>query len=183
MAFKKTELEGPMWTAKSTGDLTAAQHRTLDIVLRMCCQLYNAILEAWKYQWKWYRRDHSCDDTTQSDIYDPGRIVGDLGTLYAQLQEFRNNEQEPAEGMLLWRDIAIQIGRGCHRPLRRRPAIILRPMQSPQQRREYQEDRIPAIQDTPDVIGQWRYPLHSRRPCCRPMMTASTGGCGSKDSG
>lgn len=100
-----------MWTAAATADLSAGQHRQLDVILGMCCEFYNALLEAWKYQWEWHQRHHAFDGVKVADVYDPGRIVGDRGTLYGQFAEFRRNG-DGEDGGLLWRDVASQIGRG-----------------------------------------------------------------------
>ena len=80
----------------------------------MCCDMYNALLESWRNQWRWFQRDHAHDGTHITDMYDPGRIVGDRGTLYGQFAELRNTETDNAasNGEVLWGDLAVQVGRG-----------------------------------------------------------------------
>ncbi len=79
----------------------------------MCCELYNALLESWQYQWKWHQRTHQYDGVKVSDVYDSGLIAGDRGTLYGQFSEYRRIEQQGAGGGdLLWSDLALQVGRG-----------------------------------------------------------------------
>ena len=46
---RKSKLAGPVWTVAGKADLSSAQHVLLDRVLGMCCELYNAVLEAWRY--------------------------------------------------------------------------------------------------------------------------------------
>ena len=83
MAFKKSGLKGPVWTAEGRAKLSPRQHNRIGTVLSMSCELYNTILESWQYQWKWHQRTHQYDDVAQSDVYDPAMICGDRGTLYA----------------------------------------------------------------------------------------------------
>ena len=57
---------------------------------------YNALLEAWRNQWRWHQRGHAYDDVKLSDMYDDGRIAGSRFTLYKQFTEHRQNEQAGA---------------------------------------------------------------------------------------
>ena len=49
---RKSKLAGPVWTVAGKADLSSAQHVLLDRVLGMCCELHNAVLEAWRYQYQ-----------------------------------------------------------------------------------------------------------------------------------
>ena len=81
-------------------------------MLSMCCDLYNALLESWRGQWRWHQSRHGHDDVTVADIYDTGRVCGDRGTLYAQFGELRRSEQPTDSDVLLWSDVSVNIGRG-----------------------------------------------------------------------
>ena len=106
-------MRGPVWTCAGTADLSAAQHVRLDRVLGMCCELYNALLESWQYQYGWHRSRHAYDGVKLSDVYDAGRVCGDRGVLYAQFGELRRAERrDSSSGGLLWSDLAVQVGRG-----------------------------------------------------------------------
>ena len=113
MPFRRSSLCGPVWTSEGRAKLSPRQHERVDVVLRMSCKLYNAILESWRGQWKWYQRDHQYDGVELSDVYGPGLIAGDRGALYTQFSEYRQIEQlDPKGDGLLWSDLAVQIGRG-----------------------------------------------------------------------
>ena len=114
MAFKKSGLKGPVWTAEGRAKLSPQQHGRISTVLSMRCELYNTILESWQYQWKWHQRTHQYDDVAQSDVYDPAMICGDRGTLYAQFAEYRRIEHHnyASRDTVLWSDLAYEIGRG-----------------------------------------------------------------------
>ena len=114
MPFKKSSLEGPVWTSEGRARLSSFQHRGIETVLRMSCELYNAILESWQNQWQWHQRTHRYDDVKPADVYDLGRIAGDRGTLYGQFSEYRRTEQHntASQGTVMWSDLASQIGRG-----------------------------------------------------------------------
>ena len=114
VAFKKSGLKGPVWTAEGRAKLSPQQHGRIGTVLSMSCELYNTILESWQYQWKWHQRTHQHDDVAQSDVYDPAMICGDRGTLYAQFSEYRRIEEHnyASRDSVLWSDLAYEIGRG-----------------------------------------------------------------------
>ena len=101
-------------TSVGRAKLSPQQHRRVAVVQRMSCDMYNALLEAWRNQWLWHQRHHAHDGTKLDDAYDAGRIVGDRGTLYGQFAELRNTETGNAasNGDVLWADLALQIGRG-----------------------------------------------------------------------
>ena len=101
-------------TAAGRAKLSPQQHRRVATVQRMSCDMYNALLEAWRNQWLWYQRHHAHDGTKLDNVYDPARIVGDRGTLYGQFAELRQTETGNAESNdeVLWADLAVQIGRG-----------------------------------------------------------------------
>ena len=109
---QKSRLHGPVWTVAGTADLSAAQHARLDQVLGMCCDLYNALLEAWRGQYRWHQTRHRYDDVQLGDVYDSGRVCGDRGVLHAQLSEMRNTETPTCDGGSLWSDLSFLIGRG-----------------------------------------------------------------------
>ena len=79
-----------MKTFAGKADLSSAQHVLLDRVLGMCCELYNAVLEAWRYQYQWHQSRHKHDEVKLGDVYDDGRIAGGRGVLYAQFSELRD---------------------------------------------------------------------------------------------
>ncbi len=95
-----------------TADLTASQHRLVDTVLAMCCELYNALLESWRGQWRWHKSRHAFDGLRVGDVYDDGRACGGRGTLYGQFSEMRRGEQRFEADDLLWSDLSVKIGRG-----------------------------------------------------------------------
>ena len=106
-------------TSAGRAKLSPQQHRRVTDVQRMSCDMYNALLEAWRNQWLWHQKHHAHDSTHITDMYDPGRIVGSRGELYRQFAEFRNTETRNAAagGAVLdadvqWADLAVQIGRG-----------------------------------------------------------------------
>ena len=109
---QKPKLHGPVKTVAGTADLTAAQHVHLDQVLGMCCDMYNALLEAWRGQYRWHQTRHRYDGVALGDVYGSGRIAGDRGVLYAQLSEMRNTETVATGGGLLWSELSSRIGRG-----------------------------------------------------------------------
>ena len=112
---RKPKLRGPLWTVNGTADLTTAQHRIVDSVLGMCCELYNALLESWRGQYAWHQSRHAYDGMRLADVYDRGRICGDRGTLYGQFGEMRRSEQHPPDDDTdapLWSDLSVNIGRG-----------------------------------------------------------------------
>ena len=110
---QKSKLRGPVKAVAGTADLTAAQHVHLGLVLGMCCDMYNALLEAWQGQYRWHQTRHAYDDAALGDVYDQGRVCGDRGVLYAQLSEMRNTETPNTDGdRPLWSDLSIEIGRG-----------------------------------------------------------------------
>ena len=86
----------------------------LDGVLGLCCELYNALLESWQYQYRWHRSRHAYDGVKLGDVYDADRVCGDRGVLYAQFSELRRAESRDSDGGggLLWSDLAVQVGRG-----------------------------------------------------------------------
>ena len=110
---RKPKLQGPLWTVVGTADLTAVQHRIVDTVLGMCCELYNALLESWRGQYRWHQSRHGFDGVKVADVYNKGRVCGDRGTLYSQFSEMRHSEQ-PLDGEdgLLWSDLSANVGRG-----------------------------------------------------------------------
>ena len=106
-------------TAAGRAKLSPQQHRRVATVQRMSCDMYNSLLESWRGQWRWHQRNHAHDSTRITDMYDPGRIAGDRGTLYRQFAELRNTETRSAASSsdalradVLWGDLAVQIGRG-----------------------------------------------------------------------
>ena len=111
---RKPKLSGPLWTVSGTADLTSAQHRIVDIVLGMCCEFYNALLESWRGQYRWHRARHEFDGVKVGHVYDEGLICGDRGALYAQFGEMRRGEKRPIGGGddLLWSDLSVNVGRG-----------------------------------------------------------------------
>ena len=110
---RKSKLAGPVSTVAGKADLSSAQHVLLDQVLGMCCESHNAVLEAWRYQYRWHQSRHKHDDVKLGDVYDDGRIAGGRGVLHAQFSEFRDTETPTLCGEgLLWSDLAHQIGRG-----------------------------------------------------------------------
>ena len=114
MPFKKSGLQGPVWTAEGRAKLSPRQHERVGTVLSMSCELYNTMLESWRYQWKWHQRTHEYDDVKPADMYDPAMICGDRGTLYSQFAEYRRIEEHnyASRDTVLWDDLAYQIGRG-----------------------------------------------------------------------
>ena len=114
MPFKKSSLKGPVWTSEGRAKLSSFQHRRIETVLLMSCELYNAVLESWQDQWQWHQRTHQYDDVNPADVYDDSRIAGDRGTLYGQFSEYRRTEQRHTapQGTVMWSDLASQIGRG-----------------------------------------------------------------------
>ena len=110
---RKSKLAGPVWTVAGKADLSSAQHVLLDRVLGMCCELYNAVLEAWRYQYQWHQSRHKYDDVKLGDVYDDGRVAGGRGVLYAQFSELRSDGTPTLGGEgLLWSDLSVLIGRG-----------------------------------------------------------------------
>ena len=110
---REPALRGPLWTVCGTADLTAAQHRLIDVVLGMCCEMYNALLESWRGQWRWHKSRHEFDGAKVGDFYDEDHICGDRGTLYGQFTEMRSGDQRPDGGVgLSWSDLSVNIGRG-----------------------------------------------------------------------
>ena len=83
---RKSKLAGPVWTVAGKADLSSAQHVLLDRVLGMCCELYNAVLEAWRYQYQWHQSRHKYDDMELGDVYDDGRIAGGRGVFVRPVQ-------------------------------------------------------------------------------------------------
>ena len=69
MPFRKSGLKGPVWTSEGRARLSPFQHRRISAVLRMGCELYNALLESWQNQWKWHQRAHRYDGVELSDVY------------------------------------------------------------------------------------------------------------------
>ncbi len=114
MAFRRSLLKGPCWTADGRVKLSPQQHQRVAVVQRMSCELYNTMLESWKNQWQWHQRSHQHDTTEITDIYDEHRITGDRGTLYRQFTEHRRTETRNtvSDSDVLWGDLALQIGRG-----------------------------------------------------------------------
>ena len=110
---REPRLRGPLWTVAGTADLTAVQHRIVDTVLGMCCDLYNALLESWKGPYRWHQSRHVSDGVKVADVYDKARVCGDRGTLYGRFSEMRRGEQ-PLDGEdgLLWSALSANIGRG-----------------------------------------------------------------------
>ena len=52
MPFRKTSLKGPCWVADGRARLLQQQQqRHVDVVQRMSCELYNALLKSWRHQW------------------------------------------------------------------------------------------------------------------------------------
>ena len=47
----------------------------------MCAEMYNALLESWRGQYRWHQTRHAYDGVKVSDIYAAGRVCGDRGTL------------------------------------------------------------------------------------------------------
>ena len=114
MAFRASSIPGPCWTSAGRAKLSPQQHRRIAVVQRMCCDMYNALQDSWRNQWRWFQRDHAHDGTKLDGCYDPGRIVGSRGELYGQFAELRNTETRNAasNGEVLWGDLAVQVGRG-----------------------------------------------------------------------
>ena len=108
-----TLLNGPCWTSVGRMQLSRFQHERIRTVQRMSCEMYNALLEAWRNQWRWHQRGHAYDDVHITDMYDDGRIAGSRFTLYKQFTEHRQLEQAGAgRDGVSWTDVALQIGRG-----------------------------------------------------------------------
>ena len=105
-------LAGPLWTAACRADLTAAQHARLDLVFGMCAELYNALLEAWRGQYRWHVARHAHDGVRVDEVYDKGHIAGDRGVLYGQFAELRQSEVRCGHDDVMWSGLASQIGRG-----------------------------------------------------------------------
>ena len=83
-------------------------------MLGMCCELYNALLESWRGQYRWHQSRHAFDGVKVAEVYDEGRICGDRGTLYGQFSETRRGEQHcnGDTDALAWSDLSVNIGRG-----------------------------------------------------------------------
>ena len=112
---RSSKLWGPVWTSAGTADLSPAQHVRLDRMLGMCCELHNALLESWQYQYRWQRSRHAYDGVKMGDVYDAGCACGDRGVLYAQFGDLRFSESRHSDGGggLFWSDLAVQVGRGA----------------------------------------------------------------------
>ena len=132
MPFKKSGLQGPVWTAEGRAKLSPRQHNRIGTVLSMSCELYNTILESWRYQYQWHQRTHQYDDMKPADMYDPGVICGDRGTLYGQFSEYRRIEEHnyASRDTVLWDDLASSDRSWRYQPVRQSQIIVLRPLQS-----------------------------------------------------
>ena len=110
---RKSKLAGPVWTVAGKADLSSAQHVLLDRVLGMCCELYNAVLEAWRYQYQWHQSRHKYDGVKLGDVYDDGRVAGGGVCCTPSFSELRDDRTPTLGGEgLLWSDLSVLIGRG-----------------------------------------------------------------------
>ena len=156
---RKPKLTGPLWTVAGTADLTAAQHRNVDIVLGMCCEPLQRDVGVVEGPVPLAPHPPQARHGVKlADVYDKGRVCGDRGTPYTQFSEMRRSEQPPDDsgGDLLWSDLSVSIGRGVVDRFDKARDRVLRPVRPTQQRETYR-GRLPAVQ-TPQPVAQHHHP-------------------------